>query len=156
MKKSQLAKQYFEAGANCAQAVLCAFAQECGLTSGDAMRIASGFGGGMGRMREICGAVSGMTLVANLLYGNTDPADKAAKDRHYALIQQLAKSFQEQNGSIICRELLHLDQTGSDIPVSEERTREYYRKRPCAELVEMAAQIVEQQLFPESGDQSCK
>ena len=120
------------------------------------MRIASGFGGGMGRMREICGAVSGMTLVANLLYGTTDPADKAAKDRHYALIQQLAKSFQEQNGSIICRELLHLDQTGSDIPVSEERTREYYRKRPCAELVEMAAQIVEQQLFPESGDQSCK
>ena len=109
MTKSQLAKQLFEEGANCSQAVLCAFANECGLTEKDAMRIASGFGGGMGRMREICGAVSGMTLVANLLYGNTDPADKAAKDRHYARIQQLAKAFQEQNGSIICRELLGLN-----------------------------------------------
>ena len=147
MTKSQLAKQFFKEGANCSQAVLCAFAKECGLTEKDAMRIASGFGGGMGRMREICGAVSGMTLVANLLYGNTDPADKAAKDRHYALIQQLAKAFQEQNGSIICRELLELNKTGADTPVSEERTKEYYQKRPCADLVEMAAQIVENQLF---------
>ena len=145
MTKSQLAKQLFEEGANCSQAVLCAFANECGLTEKDAMRIASGFGGGMGRMREICGAVSGMTLVANLLYGNTDPADKAAKDRHYARIQQLAKAFQEQNGSIICRDLLSgtAVRQGND---PEARTAAYYQKRPCPALVRQAAEILDEML----------
>ena len=83
--KSELAKEYFLSGANCAQAVLCAFAGECGLSEESAMRMASGFGGGMGRMREVCGAVSGMILVANILRGNSDVKDKAAKDKHYAL-----------------------------------------------------------------------
>ena len=81
MTKSQLARECFLNGANCAQAVLCAFAEECQLDETSAMRLASGFGGGMGRMREVCGAVSGMILVANILRGNTDPKDKAAKDK---------------------------------------------------------------------------
>ena len=147
MTKSQLAKEYFLNGANCAQAVLCAFAEECKLDETSAMRLASGFGGGMGRMREVCGAVSGMILVANILRGNTDPKDKAAKDAHYALIQHLAEKFREQNGSIICRELLNLEGHGPDAPVSEARTGEYYKKRPCAELVVLAAGIVETELF---------
>lgn len=147
MTKSQLAKEYFLNGANCAQAVLCAFARECRLDEADAMRLASGFGGGMGRMREVCGAVSGMILVANILRGNADPKDKAAKDAHYALIQRLAEKFCEQNGSMICRELLGLEGKGVDSPVSEARTGEYYKKRPCAELVALAAGIVEAELF---------
>ena len=147
MTKSQLAKEYFLNGANCAQAVLCAFAEECKLDETSAMRLASGFGGGMGRMREVCGAVSGMILVANILRGNTEPKDKAAKDAHYALIQHLAEKFREQNGSIICRELLNLEGHGPDAPVSEARTGEYYKKRPCAELVALAAGIVETELF---------
>ena len=111
MDRSQLAREYFLNGANCAQAVLCAFAQECQLNETEAMRLASGFGGGMGRMREVCGAVSGMILVANILCGNGDKSDKKAKDAHYALIQKLAGKFREQNGSIICRELLGLEKT---------------------------------------------
>ena len=144
--KSELAKEYFLNGANCAQAVLCAFAVECGLTEESAMRIASGFGGGMGRMREVCGAVSGMILAANILRGNSDIKDKAAKDKHYALIQYLAGQFREKNGSIICRELLNLTAKGPDKPVSEERTSAYYKKRPCAELVALAAEILEKEL----------
>lgn len=143
--KSELAREYFLNGANCAQAVLCAFAPECNLSEESAMRIASGFGGGMGRMREVCGAVSAMVLVANILYGNADGRDKAAKDKHYALIQHLAAQFREKNGSIICRELLGLSEAGPDKPVSEERTQSYYQKRPCAELVALAAGILEQE-----------
>lgn len=147
MTKSQLARNYFLNGANCAQAVLCAFAPECGLDETSAMRIASGFGGGMGRMREVCGAVSGMILVANFLYGYSEGKDKASKDDHYALIQQLAARFRRENSSIICRELLGLEKQGPDTPVSEERTSAYYKKRPCADLVALAAQIAEELLL---------
>lgn len=156
MTKSELARNYFLKGANCAQAVLCAFASECGLDEEQAMRIASGFGGGMGRMREVCGAVSGMILVADHLCGYTSFTDKEAKDAHYALIQQLAGSFRQENGSIICRELLGLESRGADTPVSEARSETYYQKRPCAELVALAASILEkhfhQAQFPIRGD----
>ena len=147
MDKSQIAVNYFKSGANCAQAVLCAFAKECGLTESEAMRIASGFGGGMGRLREVCGAVSGMILVANILKGNSDPSDKAAKDAHYALIQELASEFKAENNSIICRELLNLGGTAPDTPISEARTTDYYKKRPCAELVALAAGIAARKLL---------
>ena len=147
MDKSQIAENYFKSGANCAQAVLCAFAPECGLTESEAMRIASGFGGGMGRLREVCGAVSGMILAANILKGNSDPSDKAAKDAHYALIQELASEFKAENNSIICRELLNLGGTSPDTPISEARTAEYYKKRPCAELVALAAGIAAKKLL---------
>ena len=147
MDKSQIAANYFKSGANCAQAVLCAFANECGLTESEAMRLASGFGGGMGRLREVCGAVSGMILVANILKGNSDPSDKAAKDAHYRLIQELASEFKAENNSIICRELLNLGGSSPDSPISETRTAEYYKKRPCAELVALAADIAARKLL---------
>ena len=146
MTKKELAENYFRKGANCAQAVLCAFAPECGLTEEQAMRLASGFGGGVGRLREVCGAVSGMTLAVNILRGNTDFADKEAKDRHYALVRHLAEAFRSRTGSIICRELLGEALAGEDSPVSEKRTPGYYGKRPCPGLVAAAAEILEREL----------
>ena len=146
MTKEELAENYFRKGANCAQAVLCAFAPECGLTEEEAMRLASGFGGGVGRMREICGAVSGMTLVVNILRGNTDFDDKEAKDRHYALVRRLAEDFRSRTGSVVCRELLGGALAGKDSPVSEKRTSAYYEKRPCPGLVAAAAGILEKEL----------
>ena len=108
-------------------------------------RLASGFGGGMGRMREVCGTVSGMTMVAGAICPASDVSDKAAKTANYALVQELAASFRERNGSIICRELLGLSRP-EGTPVPQDRTPEYYRKRPCAELCAMAAGIVAEKL----------
>lgn len=96
----------------------------------------------MGRLREVCGAVSSMFMIAGLKYGYTDPKDRVAKQKHYELIQELAHRFKDINGSIICRELLGLD-IKHDIPVPEERTEKYYKKRPCAELVRCAAEIID-------------
>ncbi len=144
--KSEEARQLFHSGANCAQAVLGAFHKECGLDFDTAMKLTSGFGAGMGRLREVCGAVSGMFMAASLIRGSSDPGDKAAKDAHYALIQELAGEFRKETGSIICRELLGLEKKQVDRPVSEERTAEYYRKRPCVEMVELAARILEEKL----------
>ena len=146
MSKKEKAMNLFKAGANCSQAVVGAFAEECGITIEEAMKLASGFGAGMGRMREVCGAVSGMVIVANLLYGSADLQDKKAKDEHYALIQKLADEFKKINSSIICRELLNLNKNENTSPVSEARTETYYKKRPCVELVGIAAEILEKNL----------
>ena len=132
---------HFKEGFNCSQAVLLTFAENCGLDRETALKIASSFGGGMGRLREVCGAVSGMFMTAGLLYGYSNANDKEAKTTHYALIQQLAESFRKKNGSIVCRELLGLDHK-TDCPTPESRTEEYYQKRPCAELVGDAAEII--------------
>lgn len=141
-KHDEIAKSLFLEGYNCAQAVFAAF---CDLTQMDqkaALCMSSSMGGGMGRLREVCGAVSGMFLVAGALYGYDDPNDATAKSTHYARIQELATAFQKENGSIICRELLGLDHK-SDGPVASARTKEYYQKRPCVELVVCAAQIMD-------------
>ena len=109
-----------------------------------AIRLSSGFGGGMGRMREVCGAVSGMLMVLDAVAGYTSPTDNVAKKELYAKVQKLAGEFKAENGSIICRELL--GGTPSSTPTPTERTPEFYRKRPCGELVEMAADIVAEHL----------
>lgn len=143
----KIAKEYFTKGYNCCQAVVAAFAQEdffkeSGLTLETAVKIASSFGGGMGRLREVCGAVSGMFFIAGLKKGyNPEETDGNNKKNHYELIQEMAKEFKELNGSIVCRELLGLSIKGPDSPVPEKRTDEYYKKRPCGELVEIAANI---------------
>ncbi len=144
--KADEARALFCAGANCAQAVFGAFAEECGITQEEAFRLASGFGGGMARLREVCGAVSGMILVLNCKYGNADLSDKTAKDAHYARVQALCNAFRQETGSIVCRELLGLAPGQSDQPRSEERTGEYYKKRPCADLVVLAAELTESYL----------
>ena len=148
-EKQEAARALFYEGANCAQAVLGAFADECGLTREQALLLGSSFGGGMGRLREVCGAVSGMFMVAGLKLGYSDIHSKTEKNQHYALIQELAEEFKRCTGanSIICRELLGLP-PGSDSSVSESRTPEYYQKRPCAELVVIATGIIERQLAP--------
>lgn len=135
------AYEIFTGGANCAQATLGAFAQELGLTAETAARIASGFGGGLGRQREVCGAVSGICMAAGLLYGYADPEEVEAKTATYEMIRTLCNRFTEQNGSIICRQLLGLE----DVPESakaEARTARYYAQRPCAELCRSAADIL--------------
>jgi C_GCAxxG_C_C family probable redox protein len=143
--KSEKAKKLFKGGANCAQAVLGAFAEECGLEHDQAMRMASSFGAGMGRLREVCGAVSGMLMVLGLKEGHYPMGDKQAKDRHYARVQALTTEFKSKTGSLICRELLGLGK-GPDSPVSEERTEAYYQRRPCLEMVGLAAQIIDAHL----------
>lgn len=142
-KHSELAADLFHQGYNCAQSVFIAFCDETGLEQETALKLSSSFGGGMGRLREVCGAVSGMLMVAGMLYGYTDPKDSQAKKKHYQLVQDMAGRFREENGSIVCRELLGLNKAGADSPVPAERTKEYYKKRPCAELVRYAAQIMD-------------
>ena len=143
MTRKDLAMDYFTRGWNCAQAVALAFAPETGLDPKTLMQLSSSFGGGLGRLREVCGAVSGMAIVAGLLYGYDDPADAGAKAAHYERIQTLAKEFEAENGSIICRELLGLTRK-HDAPTPEARSADFYKKRPCRELVGMAAEILDE------------
>lgn len=133
----------FKEGFNCSQSVFLAFEDFYGIDRSTALKLSSSFGGGMGRLREVCGAVSGMFMVAGVLYGYDDPKDYEAKKQHYERIQYLAKQYEEANGSIVCRELLGLGQ-GKDVAAPEKRTEEYYKKRPCAELVGIAAAIMEE------------
>ena len=140
MNYKEKAETLFKEGYNCSQAVLLTFSDKLGLDKETALKLSSSFGGGMGRLREVCGAVSGMFMVLDAVEGYTSPTDNVAKMEHYAKIQKLAESFKAQNGSIICRELL--DGTPSTTPVPTERTPEFYKKRPCREYVEMAADIV--------------
>ncbi len=142
---SEKAMENFKQGYNCSQSVFLAFSDFYSMDQDTALRISSSFGGGMGRLREVCGAVSGMFMVAGMLYGYTDPKDHKSKTKHYERIQDLAREFKNRNHSIICRELLGLE-AGPDSPVPELRTKEYYKKRPCVELVGMAAEIMEEYL----------
>lgn len=135
----QLAENYFKEGYNCSQAVALAFSDEIGLDRETLLKITSSFGGGMGRLREVCGAVSGMFIIAGLLQGYTSPEDLSKKAEHYALIQRLAGLFKEKNGSYVCRELINGD-TSSDKTFL--RTSKYYKKRPCVSLVGDAAEIL--------------
>ncbi len=145
MTKGEKAKELFESGCNCAQAVVLAFKDELGIDEKTLYCLSSSFGGGFGRMREVCGAVSGMTMVAGLKFGYYDPKDTEKKAQNYANEQKLIKEFAEVNGSFICRELL-AGVVNSNIPVPENRTEEYYKKRPCGELVKIAADILEKHL----------
>lgn len=141
-ERAQKAMALFKDGYNCAQAVFLAFSDLYDMDTKAAACLSSSFGGGFGRMREVCGAVSGMGMVAGMLYGYDSPTDYEGKTEHYARIQELAGKFTEVNGSIVCKELLGLEKKeGTHVP--EKRTEEYYKKRPCGELVGMAAAILE-------------
>lgn len=139
----QKAKKLFCQGYNCCQSVLAAFCEKTGLDFQTSIKIASSFGGGMGRLREVCGAVTGMFMVAGMIFGYQNPKDNKTKGEHYKLIQDLAEQFKKDNHTIICRELLNLDKTKFN-PTPEDRTSEYYKKRPCVELVGCAAGIIEE------------
>lgn len=130
----------FKEGFNCSQSVVAAFADQYGFTEEQALRMSASFGGGIGRMRQTCGAACGMFLLAGLEKGSTDGKDRAGKAANYALVQELAAEFERRNGSLICAELLGLKKhEGSAQP--EARTEQYYAKRPCVKMVEEAARI---------------
>ena len=137
----------FKEGYNCSQAVCLAFAdiysEKYGIEESTILKLSSSFGGGMGRLREVCGAVTGMFMVAGILYGYDAPDADEQKAEHYARIQKLAHDFEALSSSIICRDLLGLNQK-KDEPIPEKRTDSYYQKRPCVEKVGQAAAILEQ------------
>ena len=143
MTRREAAMANFMKGYNCSQSVVLAFADMLNIDEATLSKISCSFGGGMGRLREVCGSVSGMFMVAGLLYGYDGPETGKVKADHYARIQELAKRFEEKHGSIVCRELLGLS-VRHDIPVPEARTSEYYKKRPCPEIIGDAAEILEQ------------
>ena len=141
MTKGEKAQSLFKQGYNCSQSVALAFDEEMGLEKDMIAKIISGFGGGMGRMREVCGCVSGMVFVISSLYGYSDPKDFDSKKELYQRINQVANTFKEKNGSIICKELLGLEKKDGIVP--EKRTDAYYKKRPCSELCKIAGYILE-------------
>ncbi len=140
-QRAAKAKELFLSGYNCCQSVVLAFEDITALEPELAATISAPFGGGMGRLREVCGAVSGMTMVAGFISPCPTNSDAVAKKENYALVQRFAEAFREQNGAIVCRTLLGLDRA-KDNPTPSPRTAEYYRKRPCADLVADAARIV--------------
>ncbi len=142
MTRKERARELFLAGYNCAQSVFLTFADTYDLDWDTAAALSSSFGGGMGRLREVCGTVSGMFLATGMLYGYETPGAVQEKAEHYARIQELAGEFERAHGSIVCRELLGLSVKRQD-PTPEARTPEYYRKRPCCELAGHAAEILE-------------
>lgn len=163
---SKRAEAFFEEGYNCCQSVFLTFAEQYGFDKETACRLAAAFGGGIGRLRGVCGAVSGMSLVCGLESGTPDPKDQEAKAANYENMQKLAAKFKEQSGSLICRELLGLNDIRegnpegvgkADCDLAEKiggmgnfkpqaRTETYYATRPCKQLVEAAAGIVEEWL----------
>ena len=144
MDYEEKARALFREGYNCSQAVVGAFSEELGMNPALAMRLVSGFGGGMGRMREVCGAVSGILFLLNMKYGYNDPKDQQAKKDLYRKVQAAGAAFAEANGSLICRELLQGQAGQGGDP--EPRSEGYYKKRPCVELVGCAAGIAARML----------
>jgi C_GCAxxG_C_C family probable redox protein len=136
-----LAVKLFHEGYNCAQSVTAAFADLYGLTREQALLMSASFGGGIGRMRQTCGAACGMFILAGFETGTTEGADREGKAHNYAVVQQLAEEFRKRNGSIICAELLGLSKKTQETSMPEERTTAYYAKRPCAKMVEEGARI---------------
>lgn len=141
-QRAEKAKELFLQGYNCSQAVLGAFCEDIGLEFETAIKLSSSFGGGMGQLREVCGAVSALFMIAGFQKGYTSPTDKEAKTEHYKRIQALAKQFSEKRGSIICRDLLTMKPTGT--VEHHDRDEKYYGSRPCLALVEEAALLAEQ------------
>ena len=145
MKHDELAASLFCGGCNCSQAVFAAFSDVTGIERQTALRLASSFGAGMGRMRDTCGAVTGMFLVLGAVYGFDDRCDTAEKGAHYARVQELAAQFREVYGTLLCRELM-ANLNKDTAPMPEERTEEYYRTRPCARFVVTAARLLDKYL----------
>lgn len=147
-ERVERAQAYFKAGYNCAQAVVMAFDDVMQMLPDELARLAAPFGGGMGRMREVCGTVSGMTFLAGAIKPSTNPSNLEERKENYALVQLFADKFREENGDIVCRRLLGLEPVveRAETAMPSERTPEYYRKRPCSEYVGCAARIVAEYL----------
>lgn len=147
LKHSQIAANYFNNGYNCAQSVFLTYAKDFGITEDMALKLSSSFGGGMGRLREVCGAVSAMFMVAGLAKGYTEPNNDTLKAEHYKRIQELTKQFKEKHGTIICRELLGETDGKDSSFVPSKRTAEYYTKRPCEQFIKDACEILDEKIM---------
>lgn len=145
INRADRAEELFRQGYNCSQTVFATFADVLGITVEEAAREASPFGAGFGKLREVCGAVSGMVMVAGRLVGYSDPTDSEGKKALYHLIQEMCAEFEKKQGSIICRDLLNL-KTGEDLPEPAVRTEKYYQSRPCIGACRAAAEIIEKYL----------
>ncbi len=150
--RTEQAVSLFYEGYNCSQSVFAAYADLFGMDKKTALKVAASFGGGIGRMREVCGAASGMFLAAGMLTGATEGKDQLAKKKNYEVVQCMAAEFKKQNGgSIICRELLGLGKEGKKAVLGdttpEARTEEYYKKRPCIKTIQGAAELIERLLL---------
>lgn len=143
MTKADKAKELFLQGYNCAQAVFGAFCEDFGIDFCTGVKISSGFGGGISRRREVCGAVSGAVMALSMKYGYDDAKTDDIKKVLYKRVQEVLGEFEQEVGSIVCRELLNLSEKVSD-PTPSQRTEKYYAKRPCAELVYISAKLTEE------------
>lgn len=146
-ERVQKARENFLKGYNCAQSVFIAFADLMGLSEEEAAKFSSPFGAGFGRMREVCGTVSAMTMLLGFYEGNADPNDQEGKTRIYTRERELIELFLEEQKSIVCREILGLEKGQEEPPAPSVRTMEYYESRPCLGCVETAARIVEQEIL---------
>jgi C_GCAxxG_C_C family probable redox protein len=142
--KIENAVALFKEGYNCSQSVVAAYAEEYGLTREQALKISASFGGGIGRMRKTCGAACGLFMLAGLETGCTEGSNREGKEENYKTVQMLAREFERRNGSLTCAELLGLSKQAPTPPTPEERTAEYFKKRPCVKMVEEAARIWEE------------
>ena len=143
MNKAEKAVQLFDEGYNCSQAVLGAFCESFGLDQKTAFTLASGFGGGLGCMGEVCGSLTGAIMVLSLKYGSADPADKTAKMQNYRKVKELAEEFKLQTGSVICRELLGFDMNTREGQLSAKQPDAFH---DCPQFVRIAAEILEEML----------
>ena len=139
--------ELFKSGFNCAQSVFAAFCDKVGMPEETALRVSAGLGGGVGRMREVCGALCGAAMLAGMLYGATEGSDSEAKAYTYKKVQEIAAEFRKTNPSIICRELLGLPPDSPLESAPEAPTETYYHNRPCLHIIESAAGAAEKILF---------
>ena len=142
MNHVEKARDLFLSGCSCSQAVFCAFAEDFGIEKDAALKLTSSFGGGLGGMRETCGAVSGMLMAAGMKWGYSDVGDLEIKTAHYARVRSLIEAFKQAHDTIVCRELLSA--LGEQKQEPSARTAEYYKVRPCVLFVETAARLLDE------------
>ena len=146
-KYEEIAVDNFKQGYNCAQSVLLAFADELGLDCDLAIKLGSSFGGGMGRLREVCGAISSMFMIAGIVKGYTSPNNDLEKEKHYRLIQDLADKFKNEFGTINCAQLLNLDNSDKFSPIPSKRTEIYYNERPCEKFIAFVSKLINDEIL---------
>lgn len=142
MNEKQKASELFLEGYNCCQAVFTAFSHRFGIDEETAKRISAGLGGGVGRMREVCGAVSGAAMVIGSITAATDGEDNLSKTKNYELVREFADRFKQIHGTVICREILQIAEDKKEDATPDSRTADYYKDRPCLKVVEDAAEIL--------------
>lgn len=157
MNRVDKAAELFLEGFNCSQSVFAAFCDRFGMDEETAKRVSAGLGGGVGRMREVCGAVSGAAMVLGSIASATEGDDKESKAKNYELVREFAERFKQRHGgTVICREMLKLNVPMENSVMPESRTAEYYKNRPCLKAVEDAADILTQMIKEYEKGESLK